>query len=262
MADEMICANGYIQKGGMGMIERELNGVEVSIPRRYQEAIIVRPEDPKTETLVWLRVDGDKVAIDFPEKDEDFREIVRGLNYRWQETEWARIIGARAGDPIHRVAELGRTLLAKGFSVVFPDELMREMAVSGEYEPECPRQVLARTSGEHEGWFVLWWMYKEDCYDAAKQITASRYDKPNVVVPPEQFEEVIDFAKIHKFRFSQGAFELVAQAKAMRESALVVSVEEKGVDWSDEDLNIPTLGWEDDDLDDDIGFDASPDTAA
>lgn len=248
--------------GLLGIIERELTGVKVSVPQKYREAVIVHPKDAKTETLAWLEVDGDKVSVRCPEKHEDFQEIVKDLAYHWNWPRWERILLQWSGDPIDRVAELGRKLLANGFCVVFPDESIREMAISGEYASEYRRWVFVMGKGVYEGWFALRWSRQDDCYDAAKQIAASQYDKPYVVVPPEQFAEVIDFAQIYKFRFSQDAFELVAQAKAIRESALIVDLEEKVDDWESMDLNIPALDWEDDDLADDINFDAPSDPPA
>ena len=238
------------------LIEQELNGHPgVSIPKQYQEAVIVRPEDTKTESLVWLNVDGDKISVDFPEKRKDntnFEWIAETFGLKWDGKVLSRFIDQWAGDPTDRAAELGHKLLANGFSVVFPGERIQEMAIAGEYEPECRRWVLASREGKYEGWFVLRWAYAEDCYEAAKGISGSWYDKPDVVAPPEQFAEVIDFAQMYRFRFSQGALALVVQAKAMLDSALLVSVEQR----EDEDypLDLPTLAWEDDDLADDIKY--------
>ena len=244
----------------LSLIEQELNGPrEVSPPKQYQEAVIVRPEDAKTETIVWLQVNSDKISVNFPEKNEDYKQIVKDFGLRWDGEAESRTLGQYAGDLVDRAAELGHKLLANGFSVVFPDESIQEMAIAGEYEAECKRWVLVRVEGKYQGWFVLKWQWPEDCYEAAKEVPGSRYDKPFVVVPPEQFNAVIDFAQMNKFRFSQGALALVVQAKAMLESALVVSVEQR----EDETypLDLPDLDWEDDDLDDDISFDAPPDTA-
>jgi hypothetical protein len=207
-----------------------------------------------------LRVEGDKISLDFPERQEDFDLLTKTLGFRWDGESLSRIPGEWAGDPIDRAAEVGHKLLANGFCVIFPDKSIQEMAIAGEYETECRRWVLARSEGQYEGWFCIRWMWPEDLYDKAKRIAGSRYEKPFVVVPPEQFAEVIDFAEIYRFRFSQGALALVIQAKEMRESALVVAVVER----EDEEypLDLPEKEWEDDDLADDIEFDGSPDTAS
>lgn len=241
------------------MIEQELNDhSDLSTPKQYQEAVIVRPDDVVTETIAWLNVDSDKISVSFPEKREDFKRLSKDFGLRWDGEAQSRSVGRRAGDSADRAAELGHKLLSSGFSVIFPDERIQEMAIAGEYEPECRRWVQVRNKGPYKDWFVLSWAYAEDCYEAAKKISGSRYDKPNVVVPPEQFAEVIDFAKIHKFCFSQAALALVVQAKAMLDSAMLVSIEQR--EDQDYPLNLPELDWEDDDLEDDINFDASPNT--
>ena len=232
----------------LALIEQELNGKPSPTPYQYQQPIIVRPNETETETLAWLKVDGDRVSVEFPEKRDDFREIVRGMDYTWNKTRWERYLARYSGDAQDRAAELGHQLLANGFCVVFPDESLQDMAVSVTYEPEYRRWVFVRETGKYKGWFQFWWSRQEDCYEEAIKVPASRYSKPNVVVPFEQFAAVVDFAQAHRFRFSQEAFELVGRAKALYESALVVSLEEQAVDWDDMDLNIPSFGWEDENL--------------
>lgn len=187
--------------------------------------VVVRPAgEVETEAIAWIAVDGDRVQVRFPEKRDNFRELVKGLDYTWDWPYWYRLIDFKAGQPAHRAAELGHRLLAAGFCVVLPTAGIRDMAITGGYEPEQRRWVLALAGGDHQGWFALWWAYSEDCYAAAKKISGSHYAKPYVIVPPEHYDEVLDFARMYDFRVSSSARRIADQARQLREGALVVTV--------------------------------------
>ena len=66
----------------------------------------------------------------------------------------------------------------------------------------------------------------DNLYKAARKLPGSKWDKPSVVVPVEQFEEVIDFAGMYGFKLSEGAQEIASQARKVKEGALVAHVEE------------------------------------
>lgn len=186
----------------------------------------VRPEHPVTETIAEIRVSEKSVEVIFPEKREDFRELVRfQLGYTWQEGRWTRQLIARNGTPEDRAAELGHVLLGAGFPVRIFSQDIRAKAVSGSYEPEQTRWIVSLISGDYAGWFALTWGKHEDCYDAARRIKGSRYASPYVVVPAEHVEEVLDFAQVHSFRLTKGAQDIADSARARRDAALTVQVE-------------------------------------
>jgi hypothetical protein len=188
----------------------------------------VRPENPVTETVAEIRIQGNVVEVSFPERRDDFREIVkRKLNMEWMRgsQSWQRTISLADGTPADRAAEAGHRLLAAGFCIRIYDPELRKKAIDGNYEPESTRWIFRRTGGDYDGWFSLSWNRGEDYYGVAKRLPGSRWDKPNVVVPPEQFEEVLDFADMYGFSLSPGAEELVAQARQIKERALVADVE-------------------------------------
>lgn len=188
----------------------------------------VRPEKPITETVAEIRIQGSVVEISFPERRDDFREIVKGkLNMEWMRgsQSWQRTISLTDGTPIDRAAEAGHRLLAAGFCIRIYDPELRQKAVDGNYEPESTRWIFRRTGGDYDNWFSLSWNRGEDYYEVARRLPGSRWDKPNVVVPSEQFEEVLDFADMYGFSLSPGAEELVAQARQIKEKALVADVE-------------------------------------
>lgn len=187
----------------------------------------VRPEKPITETVAEIRAGEKFVEVSFPEKREDFRQLVRfKLGYSWNKEKlvWRRDLKVTNGSAHDRAAELGNRLLAAGFPIRIYDETLRVHAVYGTFDPESKRWIAKRTSGKYEGWFVISWTREDDFYKAAKRLRGSKYDKPSVVVPAEQFQEIIDFAEMYQFSLSDGAKTLIDTARDVREGALKASV--------------------------------------
>jgi len=185
----------------------------------------VRPENTVTETVAEIRALEKSMEIYFPEKRDDFREIVKEkLSMDWTGLCWRRKIAKHNGTPADRASEAGHRLLAAGFPVRIFDDETRQKAIDGTYEPEHTRWIMCRTTGGYAGHLVVRWSKKEDFYRAAKGINGSRYDKPDVVVPPEHFAEVLDFAQMYDFRISSGAQKAIDLARQAWESILTVIV--------------------------------------
>jgi hypothetical protein len=190
-------------------------------------SILIRPpKPPVTNTIAVLTYTADLVQARLPEKHEDFREVVKARGYHWNgwNRVWEKHINGQTGPSLHRAAEVGRALLEAGFIVDFPDQAVLDLAVSGEWEPECRRWVLAVVKGEYAGWFALKWARDEDYYTRARRLPGSRYSSPNVVVPPDAFAEVLDFAEVHGFRVGKAAMEIAEQARARVDQALLVEL--------------------------------------
>lgn len=185
----------------------------------------IRPENPVTETVAEIRIHEKSVEVVFPEKREDFWLIIKKhLGFAWTEGSWKRPAGIKTGTPVDRAAETGNRLLAAGFCVRIFDPAIREAAVNGTFEPEADRWVMQRTSGAYSGWFAIDWKERnENLYNAARKLKGSKYDQKAVVVPPEQFEEVLDFAGLYGFRLSPGAHEVVERARSLRSAALTAT---------------------------------------
>lgn len=185
--------------------------------------IIIRPESPRTCTIARISIGIDRVTVLFPEKRDDFREIVKG-DYSWDEPHWfKRVEGWHKA--ANAAAELGHRLLGAGFWIAPPTPEVQDMIVGESFEPEIRRKIMRRNEGQYDGWLVLWWARTEDCYDAAKRISGSRYDKPVVVVPPEYYDEVEDFAARYGFQISPAAQGVIDRARAALNAALLVRVE-------------------------------------
>ncbi|MDD4472207.1 MAG: hypothetical protein PHT97_13755 [Methanoculleus sp.] len=211
-----------VAKRYKGLLDlREAAGA-VSAEEALAEAT-VRPETPVSEIPVQIRIRESTVEVIYPERNDTLREIVKGRGFRWNGALWARQIGKFAGTPADRAGEIGNLLLRAGFVIQVFDEVAREMAVSGSYEPEYVRWVTQRTGGDYAGWFSIQWERdNEAIYAAARKIAGSRWSKPNVVVPAAQYEAILDLVDEFGFQLSPGALGLIEAARATREAALVV----------------------------------------
>lgn len=208
-------------------MENEVTG-ELEVEKMIEAEITVRPEDPKTETVAFIKFEDETIEINFPERREDFRQIVKGRGFEWNGLQscWIRKITIFSGPVLDRVAEVGHLLLGRGFVVRIPDMTAREMAVTGQYQKEQTRWIKESTSDKYKGSFAISWNRdREDLYDVARQLPGSRWDRTVVTVPPERFEEVLDFAGIYGFKLSQAALNVVERARAIKEASLVARVE-------------------------------------
>jgi hypothetical protein len=187
---------------------------------------LLRPETSCTENHAEIRVVERRIEIDFPEHNEVFIETVKKIGYQWDKENlyWTRQMSDFTGAVEDRVVETAVRLLAKGFPVLIFDERLRNLAISGEYVQETKKWVDVVSSGKYKGWFALIWPYGEDYYDVARALKGSKYSKPNVIVPPAQFDQVTDFAQMYGFRFSAAATEALESAKEARDRALVIKV--------------------------------------
>ena len=77
---------------------------------------------------------------------------------------------------------------------------------------------------KHDRWFLITWRREDDLYKAAKLIPGAKYIKPYVIVPPEQFQSVLDFAEQYLFLFSEPAQTAVHQQRKALSSTPVVNM--------------------------------------
>lgn len=198
-------------------------------PKPDLPEIIIKPENCVSRSIARIGIGPTWITVLFPEKREDFRELVKfTLGYDWDSEVWRKTVSDWS-KAINAAAELGHQLLAAGFWVAPPTPEIKTMIIEESFEAEHRRKVMLRTKGNYEGWFVIWWARSEDYYDAAKRITASRYDKPNVVVPPECYDEVEDFASCHDFYITSTAQQAIERARDILSTALLLKVDENQV---------------------------------
>ncbi len=175
--------------------EPTLDDTPTKIVADVKAEATVRPESPLTETVAEIHLAGHEVQVSFKEKVEDFRLLMHKLQFKWMHSYWGRSLSGNNGLPDDRIAEAGNAILNAGFIIRLFDPELRRRAIAAEFELEHTRWILRVTSGEYIGWFEIKWSREEDYYKVAKKLPRSRYSKPYVVVPPESFEEVLDFAQ-------------------------------------------------------------------
>lgn len=202
--------------------EREAQKQADAVKRAALVESTIRPETAVCEQPAEITCSGNTISVILPERLDDFREIVRSLDYAWKNGCWQRSIGKFAGALEDRFVELGHVLLAHGFLVRVFDEGLRARIVAGEFEPEQTRWITKLVKGDYAGWLMIQWGRNEDYYDAARKIKNSRYSRPCVVVPPVQFQQVLDFAQLYDFRLSDAAKEAVRLAQEDKENMLLV----------------------------------------
>ena len=183
---------------------------------------IVRPEKPKTKTLCRLAVGKTSVSLLFPEKHDDFRKVVRALGFRWDAPHWEKAV--EPCQRCDRAAEVAHALLDAGYCIQSEFEGITKAAIEESFLPESLRLVTLRAGGTYKGWLAVSWPRSDDYYEKAKAITAAKYNDGHVLVPPEHFEEVLDFAEIYDFSIDLEAQQAIEQ---MRQSIVIGYVPSK-----------------------------------
>lgn len=182
----------------------------------------VRPEaGERIPTAAEIRILANRVEAHLPEKDEAFRDVVKALGYTWSGTCWSKAIDPATNPAADRAAELGNRLLAAGFPVRIQDPAIRAAAIAGQFAPEQRRWIKLRTSGEHAGKLVICWPREDDLYSVAKALSGARYDKPNIVIPVDRYEAVLDFAEAYGFAISPAAQAAIDTARIAHDAALI-----------------------------------------
>lgn len=200
---------------------------EEAIKRAALAEATLKPEKAVSNIAAEIHVDDNVISVYFPKPLDIFNSTVYSMGYAWKNGMWRRKIDKFAGTAEDRAAELGHTLLSNGFFVCIFDESVRFKVANGDFEPEQTRWIMKRSKGDSVGWFAIRWGCNEDFYDAARRIEDSRYSAPNVVVPSEQFEQVLDFADRYDFKLSEAAQIAVQEARKAKESMLLVQAKSR-----------------------------------
>lgn len=189
----------------------------------------IRPTNPDTETVADVSISDKYVHISFLETNDDFRDIIKSHGFTWGGfgVGWERKCNLFTGSPLDRATEICILLLKAGFIISIVDDQLKEKIVNKDFEPEDKRWVKAIVDGSHKGWFSLSWEYKnERIYKASRAIAGSKWSNPSVVIPPYQYEAVLDLVDRYDFKLSKGAKEIIEAAKKTKEEALIVDMSE------------------------------------
>ena len=175
------------------------------------------PESPKIKEFTRVIMQGDHVLVKTHEINPDINKLLKRYGYQWsyaryawEHRTWPALVKVE-----HAAAEIATLLLESGYGVEV-DNGIAELVVSGEFEPEIRRWVKA-----NDGKFVICWQKPEDCYRLALTLPSARYSPPYISVLSQYYDEVMDFAEVHKFEVLKSAIELEAGAKQARENVIM-----------------------------------------
>lgn len=196
----------YAEEARRELEENEKNAIPEEVRQEMENeeaALTVEPENWEKDGIVVISVKSGRIEARYPRND-DFRKIVKSLGYVWDEV-WHKKITEYSGPESDRVAELGNKLLADGFTVRFPNKESMDMAISGNFSPECTRWV--KYNSEKKKLAVNWKGHDDDLYYAAKKISGAKWsrDTRSMMVPVEFYREVLDFAETMEFKISTRA---------------------------------------------------------
>lgn len=178
-----------------------------------RQVAIIRPQKPISKVVCRLFVAGNQIKLLFPELRDEFRDVVKPRRYKWDKPCWVKEVDEK--HICDRAAEVAHALLEAGFSVQSEYEGVTQAAISESYNPESLRLICARASGLYKGWLAVTWPRTEDYYEKAKAITAAKYHDGEVIIPPELYEEVLDFAESYDFSVTP---EAEVEIQSMRQS--------------------------------------------
>jgi len=217
--------NGFLNEAGeKALQEPEIKPVEVpeAVQQEAMEEMVIRPSEPTTSLVTEIRIKENLVSAKYPEKNEEFRLLARGLNFTWQNNRWERQTGIKSGLAMDRATEIGVKLLAKGFPVRVYDDTLQAKILASDYEPECSRWIMNTDTGK---FIVKWDRDEADFYNESKRLPGAKWkSRSGMLVPKEAFREIQDFAAQYGFKLSSGAAKLIEEAQAEYEAAMVADV--------------------------------------
>lgn len=204
------------------LMEQALVSLSPSSNLGAKQRTVVRPSEPISKCIVRISVEGREIKLLFPEKRDDFRTVVKlAHHYSWSAPYWVRSFSEEV--ICDRAAEIADALLKAGFMVQSEYQGVTDAVISGSFSPESLRLIKVRTKGACQDWFVIEWPRSEDYWDEANLITGAKYIDKSLLVPPEIYEEVEDFAESYDFSFTPTARQVLEQYKAIVSMGFVPS---------------------------------------
>lgn len=173
---------------------------------------VVKPTEVKHDGIAKVDYNtNDNTIIAEYEKDETFIEIVKSLNFKWQNGAWRRKINEYTGTFQDRMAELGNELLKNGFIVSIMDEEAKEKAINGTYKQECNRWIQV----DEDKLAIKWYENNSNIYNASRKLPSTKWKSSikATVIDVSHFKEVEEFAEMYGFEYSKAATKLIDSYK-------------------------------------------------
>ena len=203
---------------------------------------VVKPTEVKHDGIAKVDYNtNDNTIIAEYEKDETFIEIVKSLNFKWQNGAWRRKITELTGSYIDRMAETGNKLLNAGFIVSIMNIDAKDKAINGEYEQECNRWI---KYVDDEKIAIKWYEgMNNTLYNASRKLPNSKWDRgiSAATVNIAHFKEIEEFAEMFDFKYTKKAKETINNYKksleSLKETDIETVTEEKAKDGLQDILN-------------------------
>lgn len=144
-------------------------------------------------------------------KDNDFIQIVKSLDYKWDGSNWTKEINEYTGAIDDRAAELGNRLILAGFTVQFVTEDSKELAITGTFKKENDRWI--KYLSRENALAISWNGRNDNFYKNAKKLPGAYWELGRMLVNIEFYQKVQTFAKKMQFSFSKAATDAIAQYK-------------------------------------------------
>ena len=196
---------------------------------------VLRPEgdavsqNPVVVDIRRAGIDGRKyIVCVFPEKRDEFRDLVKPIGFRWAAPKWQMPVDGRVPDPDAFCAALAHQLLGEGYMVQIKPYGAHRLALTETYDPLptlwCERSV----SREFRDWFRFTWPYEdESSYSRCRTLPGSRYADGAIYVPKGSAPVVLDFCERQGFALTADARALAAEQEVALENSLVLNIRKR-----------------------------------
>lgn len=198
---------------------------EVQIELTEEQArLTIKPVEETHSGIVETNIDSDGNLTVYYIKEEEFRNIVRDKQFKWNGRVWVKEISEFTGSAEERCSELGNILLANGYTVRFYNDGARDRAISGDFTSENNRWI--KWNDELNSFSISWGKNNDSLFTMAKKIPGAKWHKGRMIVPLQFYKEVQDFAEMVDFCFSKRAMEAIESYSLLTQKFCIENVKE------------------------------------
>lgn len=185
-------------------VKKELEDLKVQLT--------ITPENASKEGVVKIKYNDKNTLLSaIYIKDNDFIQIVKSLNYKWDGSNWTKEINEYTGVIDDRAAELGNKLLLAGFTVEFATEESKELAIKGTFQKENYKWI--KYLSRKNELVISWNGLNDTFYKNAKKLPGAYWELGRMLVSIKFYKQIQEFAEKMHFSFSEAATDAIAQYK-------------------------------------------------
>lgn len=176
------------------------------------------PETPRIQAPAEIRHSNVTIVVDFPAYDENFVDVMHRQRFFWDEPYWTRAIEIRLTDLTERMVELGYELLRNRFPIRIYDSEIRRRIAGRDFHPEKTLFVDVKD----DKFLIHWYKRGKNYYEKAKRISGAKWVEGKFYVPPENYEEVIDFGTVENAVITAEALSLAESVKSKQRNICIL----------------------------------------